>query len=130
MTQNNAPQKTAPQKTAPGLTLTRTGAGLVAAGDIDLSVKAVFVAALNQSIADPAGGPITVDLVGTDYIDSAGLEALVSAYKRLNAEDRRLCLRVRAGGQVDRVLYLGQFRRIMDVERIERAVEHPKPSIP
>ncbi|MGM1058497.1 STAS domain-containing protein [Saccharothrix sp. Mg75] len=56
---------------------------LTATGEIDLSNVAEFADALTEGLT--AGTPLTVDLTGVDYLDSAALNALFA-----HAEDIRL----------------------------------------
>ena len=50
---------------------------LVAAGEIDLSNIDAFVHALTSASGEAAGGgPLTVDLSGVEYLDSAAINAL------------------------------------------------------
>lgn len=50
---------------------------LVAAGEIDLSNIDAFVQALTSASGEsPGGGPLTVDLSGVEYLDSAAINAL------------------------------------------------------
>ncbi|UXA09452.1 STAS domain-containing protein [Mycobacterium sp. SMC-2] len=52
---------------------------LVAAGEIDLSNIDDFVRALTSASGDATGdGPLTVDLSGVEYLDSAAINALFS----------------------------------------------------
>ncbi|BBZ70284.1 STAS domain-containing protein [Mycobacterium paraseoulense] len=50
---------------------------LVASGEIDLSNIDAFVDALTSASGEAAGGgPLTVDLSGVEYLDSAAINAL------------------------------------------------------
>ncbi len=54
---------------------------LTAAGEIDMSNAAGFRDALSQAGAD--GAAFIVDLIGVDYLDSAGLTALLPYASRV-----------------------------------------------
>jgi anti-sigma B factor antagonist len=54
---------------------------LTVAGEIDMSNAARFREALSQAGADGAG--FTVDITGVDYLDSAGLTALLPYASRV-----------------------------------------------
>ena len=54
---------------------------LTAAGEIDMSNAAGFRDALSQADAD--GAAFIVDLIGVDYLDSAGLTALLPYASRV-----------------------------------------------
>jgi anti-anti-sigma factor len=49
---------------------------LVAAGEIDLSNIDAFVQALTSASGESPSGPLTVDLSGVEYLDSAAINAL------------------------------------------------------
>ncbi|WP_045744440.1 STAS domain-containing protein [Actinoplanes rectilineatus] len=49
---------------------------LSAVGEIDMSNAATLAAALADAHRDASGGPVTLDLTGVEYIDSAGLAVL------------------------------------------------------
>lgn len=58
---------------------------LVAAGEIDLSNIDDFVQALTNISGEAAsGGPLTVDLSGVEYLDSAAINALFSHADHIN----------------------------------------------
>ena len=72
---------------------TRDGhAVITAAGEIDLATVSLLSTAMSDSIA--AGTTVlTVNLGAVSYIDSAGLGALVAAYKRLATVGGELVIR-------------------------------------
>ncbi|GIJ47854.1 anti-anti-sigma factor [Virgisporangium aliadipatigenens] len=70
----------------PPLTLTSSRrpdgvAVLAAAGEIDLSNARTFASALAGAVSDD--GPLLVDLTGVEYLDSAGLAALLPHVARI-----------------------------------------------
>jgi anti-sigma B factor antagonist len=73
-------------------------------GEIDLQTGPSFEAALSDAIRGGTGDLI-VDLSGVEFMDSAGLNVFVRAYKHLIEQDRGLVVR----GPSERV------RRILDM---------------
>ncbi len=58
---------------------------LVAAGEIDLSNVDAFVQALTAASGEAApGAPLTVDLSGVEYLDSAAINALFTHANRIH----------------------------------------------
>jgi anti-sigma B factor antagonist len=58
-------------------------------GEIDLYTVPQFQQALRAGM-DSGASVLIVDLTDVQYIDSAGLSALIAAYKELSARNRRL----------------------------------------
>jgi len=56
---------------------------LTAAGEIDMSNAGIFSSALADAVAGSDGEPLTVDLTGVEYLDSAGLAALLAHVERI-----------------------------------------------
>lgn len=53
------------------------GHGLILSGELDLANAVEFAAALREYI--PIGGPITIDMRKLKFMDSSGIQAIVSA---------------------------------------------------
>ena len=85
-------------------------------GDLDLASVAGFRNAVTEAMKIRNGRKLVVDLCETNYIDSAGLEQLLVANRKLNAEGERLLVRVISGRQPQTVLSVTGFNAIMDVE--------------
>ena len=85
-------------------------------GDLDLSSVASFRNAIDKALAIRDARKLVVDLCNTNYIDSAGLEQLLVANRKLSAEGGRLLVRVESGHQPHTVLSVTGFNAIMDVE--------------
>lgn len=65
--------------TAPTFAAERRADGtlvLAVTGEIDMSNASSFAAALAAAHRDAGGSPLTVDLTGVEYLDSAGLAVL------------------------------------------------------
>ena len=74
------------------LEVTKEGQVIVTgAREIDLANVDEFSASLTQAIGEAPGGFI-IDLTETTYIDSAGVQAILSAYSKDHPEDRKLAL--------------------------------------
>jgi anti-sigma B factor antagonist len=56
---------------------------LTATGEIDMSNADTFATALSDAVAGVTGKPLTVDLTRVDYLDSAGLAALLAHVERI-----------------------------------------------
>ena len=90
-------------------------------GDLDLTSVAVFQRAVDTALGARDGKKLVVDLRETDYIDSAGLEQLLVANRKLVAQGERLKVRVLPGSQPQSVLAVTGFTAIMDVEPVAGA---------
>ena len=98
------------------LRLSEDGA-LHAAGDLDLTTKAAFVHALAARLDAPRPpGVPHLDLTALAFLDSAGLESLVWAHRRLAAKGAVLHMRVRQPSQPARVLRIGLFQRLFRLD--------------
>lgn len=74
------------------LEVTKEGQVIVTApGEIDLSNVAEFTNSLDDAVSKAPGGFI-IDLTDTTYIDSAGVQAILAAYSKDHAEDRKLAV--------------------------------------
>lgn len=73
-------------------------------GEIDADTVGDLDRALRRAEATDAS-EIVIDLSGLDFIDSAGINALVTADARSRADSSRLSL-LRGSGQVERVIEL------------------------
>ena len=73
-------------------------------GDLDLATVSTFQAAVEKAIEGRSGRKLIVDLRETNYIDSAGLEQLLIANRKLQ------------GRQPQTVLAVTGFSAVMDVE--------------
>lgn len=80
-----------------------------ASGEIDLSNVDRLRAALDDAVRESPGG-FVIDLSGAAYIDSAGLQVILNAYRQVHA----------CGGKIAAVLVDGSVRDIMNIISIER----------
>ena len=85
-------------------------------GDLDLTSVPAFRAAVDEALGTREKRRLVVDLRQTSYIDSAGLEQLLAANRKLAAQGDRLTVRVLPGSQPQTVLGVVGFGTIMDVE--------------
>lgn len=85
-------------------------------GDLDLTSVPAFRAAVDEAVETREKKRLVVDLRQTSYIDSAGLEQLLAANRKLAAQGDRLTVRVLPGSQPQTVLGVVGFGTIMDVE--------------
>jgi anti-sigma B factor antagonist len=86
------------------------GRALVAIrGSVDLTTAPELRNRLSELI-DDGNTCIIVDLTGTDFLDSTGLGALVSAHKRLRMK----------GGEIRIVCADGQVRKVFEITSLDR----------
>lgn len=85
-------------------------------GDLDLSTVPTFQSIVARAIETREERTLVVDLVPTDYIDSAGLEQLLIVNRKLVAQGGRLRVNVEPGSQPQTVLTITGFSAVMDVE--------------
>ena len=78
---------------------------LLVAGEVDMDVAPSLLDSILCAALSYGGHPITVDLGGVTFMDSAGLAALLEAHRRLLAQDQALVIE-----GVD-----GRIRRIMEL---------------
>ena len=64
---------------------------LAVAGEIDLQTAPALAAAIDKALAAGAA-ELWVDLGATQFMDSSGLHALVSAHRRIQGLNRRLAV--------------------------------------
>ncbi len=98
------------ESTEEGRTLTLTGRGEIDVATLDT---------LSEELLKGSQGDhdtVVVDLQEVTYIDSAGLGVLVSAHKRMKAEDRALVLRV-AHPEMLKLLNITGLDQLFAIER-------------
>jgi anti-sigma B factor antagonist len=81
--------------------------------EIDITNAAGLRAALRDAAA-PGHGTLVVDMSRTQFCDTAGLHALVSAHKRARAE----------GGQVRLVIGGAAVMRILTITGLDKVIPH------
>ena len=84
---------------------------VVAPAEIDVTNAAGLRAGLGQA-AGNGPGTLVVDLTRTRFCDSAGMHALVDAYKRARAEGGQVLLAV-SGAAVPRILEITGIDRML-----------------
>jgi anti-anti-sigma factor len=84
-------------------------------GDLDLTSVPSFQAAAAKASEMRGERRLVIDLTGTDYIDSAGLEQLLIVNRKLMAQGERLKVNVTDGSQPQTVLTITGFSAVMDV---------------
>jgi anti-sigma B factor antagonist len=86
-----------------------SGAVVIAVhGEVDMYSATVLADHLDA--AAETHGPVVVDLCGTSFIDSSGLNALIRGAQRLTAQGRRLVLACEPAGPVEGLLDLTRVR--------------------
>lgn len=89
---------------------------LSVAGELDLTSIDSFKIAMNKALEECGEVKFVIDLQQTDYIDSAGLEQLLVANRRLGTIGDRLIVRVKPNSQPQTVLMVAGFGTVMDIE--------------
>lgn len=84
--------------------------GLRVAGELDASNVADLASRLDGLVA---GDDITLDLTGLEFIDSAGMNALITVARNLG-EGSRMTMRVLKEGPVRRVIDLMGIADVLD----------------
>lgn len=84
--------------------------------ELDLTSIADFKTAVDRAIETREQRRLVIDLQGTNYIDSAGLEQLLIANRKLTSQAERLLVKVAPGSQPQTVLTITGFSAVMDVE--------------
>lgn len=84
--------------------------GLRVAGELDASNVTDLTSRLEDLVA---GDSITIDLMALDFIDSAGMNALITVARKLG-EGSRMSIRVLPGGPVRRVIDLMGIADVLD----------------
>jgi anti-anti-sigma factor len=89
------------------VTVTRAGAATVVrvVGEIDCSNAVQLVAPLGEALA-PTDDVLVLDLVGCDYLDSAGIREILVLRRDLEERRQSLTLALDPAGPVHRVLAL------------------------
>lgn len=107
-------------------------------GDIDLGTAPALREPL-VPVLEHRTGPVVVDLSDVAFMDSTGVHVLVDTLQRLEAQNRRLAIACREGGQIHRVLGLVGLLDVLTVHRSresavidgdDRLREGPAPATP
>jgi anti-sigma B factor antagonist len=85
-------------------------------GEVDLATAPELKAVLLAAVASGATN-IVLDLSGTDFLDSTGLGAVVTAYKRVRAHDGHM--RVVVGNP--------RVRRVFEITNLDRVLPVSEP---
>ncbi|MFR9805444.1 anti-sigma factor antagonist [Pseudonocardia sp. RS010] len=93
----------------------RTGSATVVtvSGEVDMYTAPRLEAAVGRALADPAVGPIVVDLTNVEFLDQAGLAALVDAHRAAERQDDPLRVVVDHNRPVIRPLEITGLERVL-----------------
>lgn len=101
-------------RSSPGLSLAvetfGEGHEVLVAGELDIAAAA----ALRDALVGLGGTPIVVDVTGLEFIDAAGLSALLLGVRRARARGQRLRVRG-AHGVVRRVITAGGLGHLLEL---------------
>lgn len=86
-------------------------------GEVDLATVDTLVEAVEGAV--PAGGTLVLDLVGVEFMDSAGVAAVNRCRRLTSAADAKMVLRCRAGGPVAQLVAWTGLDTIIDVEIVD-----------
>jgi anti-sigma B factor antagonist len=95
-------------------TLESNVAVLKVSGEVDISNKEQFRAALAQGLAT-AGDRLLVDLQQISYMDSAGILCLINAVRDAEASGKSLSLVIEANGQLGKVFNITGLSKLCTV---------------
>jgi stage II sporulation protein AA (anti-sigma F factor antagonist) len=96
--------------------------GLRITGELDASNALEVTQHLDERLRDP--GDLTVDLSGLDFIDSAGMNVLINAARRIEGRGR-MTIRCRQDGPVRRVMDLMGVVEVLHHVDLEETPETP-----
>jgi anti-sigma B factor antagonist len=93
----------------------RAGSAMVVtvAGEVDMFTAPRLESAVGRALADPAVGMIVVDLTDVDFLDDAGLSALVTAHRAAERQDDPLRIVVDHNRPVVRPLQITGLERVL-----------------
>jgi anti-sigma B factor antagonist len=93
----------------------RAGSALVVtvAGEVDMFTAPRVEAAVGRALADPAVDVIVIDLTDVEFLDHAGLSALVDAHRAAERQDEPLRIVVDHNRPVVRPLEITGLERVL-----------------
>ena len=96
---------------APGTTTLRVS------GEVDLATVDSLVEAVEGAV--PHGGTLTLDLVGVEFMDSAGVAGVNRCRRLVAASDAHLIVRCRAGGPVAQLVSWTGLGTVVEVQLVD-----------
>jgi anti-anti-sigma factor len=97
--------------TSPGTTT------LLVSGEVDLATVDTLVEAVEGAV--PEGGTLVLDLVGVEFMDSAGLAAVNRCRRLTDAANAKMIVRCREGGPVAQLVSWTGLESVMAVEMVD-----------
>jgi anti-anti-sigma factor len=97
--------------TSPGTTT------LLVSGEVDLATVDTLVEAVEGAVPD--GGTLVLDLVGVEFMDSAGLAAVNRCRRLTDAANAKMTIRCREGGPVAQLVSWTGLEAVMEVEMVD-----------
>ncbi len=96
-----------------------------AAGEVDMTVSALFERTLLDAAHRSGARGVVVDLALLRFLDSSGVHALVKGYQAAGDAGGSLVVR-NATGVVARVLYITGVAEALGMPVVDEAQEYPK----
>ncbi|MCW2997079.1 MAG: Anti-sigma factor antagonist [Solirubrobacterales bacterium] len=90
---------------------------LLVSGEVDLATVDTLVEAVEGAVPD--GGTLVLDLVGVEFMDSAGVAAVNRCRRLAVAADARMVVRCRDGGPVAQLVAWTGLDTVVDVEIVD-----------
>ncbi len=90
---------------------------LLIVGEVDLATVDTLVDAVERAL--PPKGALVLDLVGVEFMDSAGVAAVNKCRRLAEAAATTLTLRCRAGGPVAQLVSWTGLDTVVDVEVVD-----------
>lgn len=86
-------------------------------GEVDLATVDTLVDAVQRAL--PPKGTLVLDLVGVEFMDSAGVAAVNRCRRLAGATESTLTLRCRAGGPVAQLVSWTGLDSVVDVDVVD-----------
>lgn len=86
-------------------------------GEVDLATVDTLVDAVQRAL--PTKGTLVLDLVGVEFMDSAGVAALNRCRRLAGSAEATLTLRCRAGGPVAQLVSWTGLDSVVDVDIVD-----------
>ncbi len=96
---------------APGITT------LLISGEVDLATVDTLIEAVEGAVPD--SGTLVLDLVGVEFMDSAGVAAVNRCRRLTVAANARMVVRCREGGPVAQLVSWTGLDTVVEVEIVE-----------
>ncbi len=90
---------------------------LLISGEVDLATVDTLLEAVEGAVTE--GGTLVLDLVGVEFMDSAGLAAVNRCRRMTEAASAQMTIRCRDGGPVAQLVSWTGLQAVMHVEMVD-----------